>query len=39
MKYNGYFKNLSETPYKVVIDTGGSGEIEVILGSDPFIAK
>lgn len=39
MKYNGYFKSLNETPYKVVIDTGGSGETEIILGSDPFIAK
>jgi len=39
MKYKGYFKNLDEIPYMVVIDTGGSGETEILLGSDPFIVK
>lgn len=36
MKYTGYFKNLNEVPYKVIIDTGGTGETEIILGSNPF---
>lgn len=39
MKYIGNFKSINDIPYKVVIDTGGSGETEVVMGSDPFIVS
>jgi hypothetical protein len=39
MKYIGYFKNINEISYKVVVDTGGEGETEVLMGTEPFIVS
>lgn len=39
MKYIGYFKNINEISYKVEVDTGGTGETEVIMGVDPFVVS
>lgn len=39
MKYIGYFKSINDIPYKVVIDTGGTGQTEITMGADPFMVK
>lgn len=39
MKYIGYFKNINDKSYKLIIDNGDEVETEIILGTDPFIVK